>query len=438
MEQLELFTNLSLNNVFEEIIDVWTLKEAFKEVRKNKGSPGADGQTIEEFGDKIEEEVRKLSEELKNWKYKPKPVKRVEIPKPDGGVRKLGIPSVRDRVVQQAIKIRIEWKFEQSFSESSYGFRPNKDQKQAIAKAEEYVKNGREWIVDIDLEKFFDKIPQDRLITRLSNAIEDKRAVKLIIIMLKGEVILPNGIIEATTEGTPQGGPLSPLLSNIVLDELDKELEKRKLTFCRFADDCNIFCGSEKAANRVMESIRKFIENKLKLKVNKDKSKVAKSNKVKFLGISVVRGAVAIAKKSIKRAMLKIKTMIPRNSHKTVEQVIKEVNKWFQGWFEYFKITAWPAQIVKIEAHIRRRLRAKIIAQQKRRKNLVRLLLKRNVSKSLVYKAVYKNRSTWALSHTIAVERAFSNEDFNKLGFKTFSRIRLQHWKGLDEWVKLS
>lgn len=439
MEQLYLFTKVDETELFEEIASNWQLKKAFAEVKGNKGSPGIDGQTIEKFANNLEEEIRKLAEELKNWKYRPKPVKRVEIPKENGkGVRKLGIPCVRDRVVQQAIKMSIEEIFEKEFSESSYGFRPGRNQQQALDKAQEYVKEGREWVVDIDLEKFFDKIHQDRLMTRLAQRIQDKRVLKLIAMTLRSGVKTPEGLLEETQQGSPQGSPLSPLLSNVVLDELDKELEKRGLPFCRFADDCNIYCRSEKAAKRVMESVTKFIEKKMKLVVNKEKSKVAKSQKVKFLGITIVEGLKAIARKTMEKANAKLSELIPRRSHKTVEETITSVNEWFRGWYEYFKITQLPSQIAKIEAHTRRRLRAKIIAQQKNKRNLVQLVIKKGVKKRITYKSIDSKCGIWALSHAKAVEQAFSNTWFKSMGLLTFSENRLSHWQSLKKWIQLT
>ena len=438
MGQLYLFANIDEIAMYEEIASDWQLKQAFKTVKANKGSPGIDGQTIEEFAANLQDEIKKLSEELLKWKYKPKPVKRVEIPKPGGkGVRKLGIPCVRDRVVQQAIKMCIEELFEKQFSPSSYGFRPARSQKQAIEKATEYVNDGYEWIVDLDLEKFFDKIPQDRLMTKLAQTIKDRRVLKLIGMTLRSGITSSEGLTEASTEGTPQGSPLSPLLSNVVLNELDKELEKRGLRFCRYADDCNVFCRSEKAAKRVMESLTRFIEKKMKLVVNKEKSKVAKSNQVKFLGMTIVEGLVMIARKSMEKANTKLRELIPRRSHKTIEQTIESVNRWYRGWYEYFKTTQIPAQLGKIEAHIRRRIRAKIVVQQKRKRHLVKLLIKKGVKKAQANR-VYSAGGTWAISHIKAVEMAFSNSWFKQMGLLTFSGNKLSHWKSLKTWIALT
>ncbi len=439
MEKLDLFKDLELENIFDEVTSKWQLKEAFRKVRSNKGSPGIDGQRIEEFEGNLEEEIAKLSEELENWTYKPSPVKRVEIPKSGGkGIRKLGIATVRDRVVQQSIKISIEWKIDEGFSDSSYGFRPGRSQHQAILKAQEHVKGGYRQIVDLDLEKFFDKIPQDRLMRRVSELIKDKKVVKLVAMTLRSGIQEATGVVIASEEGAPQGSPISPLLSNIALDELDKELEKRKLRFCRFADDANIFCKSEKAAKRVMESITRFIEKRLKLKVNKEKSKVAPSNKVKFLAMTIIGDDIAISKKALKKAYEKTKELIPRSSGKSIESTIKDVNKWFRGWYEYFKLTNFPSQIRHVEAHIRRRLRAKIVKQKKRKRFLLRFLLKKGIKENIAYSSVYGRGGPWAISYSSAMHRAFSNGWFKASGLFTPSENKLPHWKTLDHWIVLT
>ncbi|MGK5092197.1 group II intron reverse transcriptase/maturase, partial [Deltaproteobacteria bacterium TL4] len=277
-EQLSLFN--SQKELFEVICSEYQLYAAFRLVKKNKGAGGVDGITIETFEKNLKEEIRTLSKELKEWKYHPQPVKRVEIPKPGTDEkRKLGIPCIRDRVLQQSIKLSLEPLFEPYFSESSFGFRPGKGQQKAIAQAQKIVKEGKDWIVDIDLEKFFDKINHEKVIHLVKRKVEDKRVIRLIGMTLRSGVLEGDKLIPSD-EGSVQGSPLSPLLSNIVLDELDKELEQRGLSFCRFADDCNIFVGSQKAANRVMASISRFIEKRLKLKINEKKSKVAPSKEV--------------------------------------------------------------------------------------------------------------------------------------------------------------
>ena len=335
-----------------------------------------------------------------------------------------------------AIKMVLEPILDPNFSKSSYGFRPGRSQQQAVEAARDYVKAGKEFVVDIDLSKFFDRINHDRLIHRLGLKIEDKRVLRLVGLILRSG-IMANGIVTILQEGSVQGSPLSPLLSNLVLDELDKELEERNLEFCRYADDCNIFVKTERAAVRVMESTKKFIETKLKLKVNEEKSKVAKADQVKFLGMTIANGFIAISKKAINKAMETVKALIPRGSNLAIEQAIELVNTWYRGWSSYFKMTQYPAQLANIEAHIRRRIRARFVKQQKCRRNLYRKLVKLGVGKKTSAKAVYSNNGHWKLSHTGAVERAFSKKWFEKAGLKIVSNLGLKHWFPVNKWVKL-
>lgn len=423
--------------LLEEICKDSTLREAFKRVKANKGAPGIDGITIEEFGQNLSEELEQLKQEVLNWKYKPTPVKRIEIPKPDGkGVRLLGIPIIKDRVLHMAIKMVLEPILDPEFSPNSYGFRPRVGQQQAVIAAREHVRSGKEFIVDIDLSKFFDRINHDRLIQRLSLKIEDKRVLRLIGMILRSG-IMKDGLVTIQHEGSVQGSPLSPLLSNLVLDELDKELEKRNLEFCRYADDCNIFVKTERAATRVMGSIKKFIETKLKLKVNEEKSKVTKADQVKFLGLTIVNGLIAISKKAINKAMDTVKTLIPRGTHIPIERAIQKINEWYTGWTSYYKMTQYPSQLAGIEAHIRRRLRARFVNQQKRRKHLFNTLVKQGVGKALTARTVYTNKGIWNLSSTKAVHKAFSNDWFVRIGLKIVSNLGLEHWETTDKWVKL-
>jgi len=251
--------------------------------------------------------------------------------------------------------------------------------------------------------------------------------------------VMENGLVRATTEGTVQGGPLSPLLSNVVLDELDKELEKRGLEFCRFADDCNIFVGSQKAADRVMHSISQFIEKKLKLVINQTKSKVALSKYIKFLGMTIIAGAMVISVQSINRAMGKVKELTPRGTHLVLERAIENLNNWYMGWSAYYSMTEYPSQLKKIEAHVRRRLRSRLVDQQKRRRNLFKKLVRRKVSRALAAKTVYSNKGRWALSHTRAVEMAYPNRWFiEEMGLKIRSNEHHHRWFSLNQWIKVT
>ena len=397
-------------SLFEDLCYCAYLRIGFEQVKENKGKPGIDGVSIQDFEYRLEEELSRLQQELLNWTYKPSPVRRVEIPKPQGGVRLLGIPTVRDRVVQTALKLLLESLFEPHFSPHSYGFRPGRSPHQAVEAARDIINSGKPYVVDIDLEKFFDRIHHDRLIARMGQRITDKRILRLVGLMLRSGIMI-NGVVCRSEEGTMQGGPLSPLLSNIVLDELDQELEKRGLAFCRFADDCNIFVKSRKAAERVMATVSQFIEGKLKLKVNREKSQVARSERVKFLGFTVVNGTLAIAHKALQTAMSKVKALTPRGTNQNLESSLKSINQWYVGWSNYYSLSNYPAQLVKIEAHIRRRLRARLIGQQKRKQHLYRTLIKRGVSPKAAA-VVFTHRNRWALSKTVALSRAYPNDWF--------------------------
>lgn len=424
-------------DLFEELCLAQRLKRGFREVRRNRGAAGIDGISIEEFESNLEAEIEHLIMELQTWTYMPKPVRRVEIPKPDGGIRLLGIPCVRDRVIQATIKVLLEPIFEAQFSDNSYGFRAGRNQQQAVEAAQKIVISGNEHVVDIDLSKFFDRINHDRLIARMGQSISDKRILRLIGLALRSGV-MKDGLVSPTTEGSVQGSPLSPLLSNIVLDELDKELEKRGLQFCRYADDCNIFVGSAKAAERVMESISKFIEKKLKLKINREKSKVGLSKTVKFLGMTIIEKTISISKKSYDRAMSRVKELTPRGTHKTLKASMVKINEWYRGWSNYYSMTQYPAQLRNIEAHIRRRLRARIVDHHKTKRSLFDKLVRFGASKQQA-SVVYTNKKRWALSHTRAVEKAFSNEWFiNEIGQKIRSNEKRVHWFDLRRWVKFA
>jgi len=437
MNENDLLTEES--RLFEQLCSTLSLSIAFKQVKKNKGKPGIDGVTLADFEARLDEELSQLQAELANWTYQPSPVRRVEIPKPGGkGVRLLGIPTVRDRVVQTTLKLLLEPIFDPHFSLHSYGFRPGRSQQQAVQAAQQIVNSGKPYVVDIDLSKFFDRIHHDRLIGRLGQKISDKRILRLIGNMLRSGVMI-NGVVTPSQEGAMQGGALSPLLSNIVLDELDQELEKRGLEFCRFADDCNIFVKSQKAADRVMEKVSQFIEKKLKLKVNQEKSQVAKSDAVKFLGFTVVNGTIAIAHKALQAAMSKIEALTPRGTHKTLETSLEEINQWYVGWSNYYSLTCYPSQLKKIEAHIRRRLRSRLVDQQKRKQHLYRKLVKRGVPQKQASKAVFSNNKRWQLSNTRAVTKAYPNSWFiNLKGQEIRSERKLAHWFEVSQWIRLA
>ena len=436
--QLNLFVDE--RSLFDKLCDMHNLQAGFKAVKKNGGAPGIDGVTVDEYENRLDEELAQLKKDLEGWSYKPSPVRRVEIPKPGkgAGVRLLGVPCIGDRVVHATLKNLLEPILDLTFSDHSYGFRPGYNQQQAVEAAQRIVKGGKEYVVDIDLSKFFDRVNHDRLIYLLSGHVADKRILRLIGMILRSGVMV-NGVVQLTEEGTVQGSPLSPLLSNVVLDELDKELERRGLEFCRYADDCNIFVRSPKSASRVMTSISKFIEQKLKLKINREKSKVGQSREVKFLGMTIIDGTVAISWQSIERAMLKVKELTPRGTHLSLELTMKRINEWYIGWSGYYLMTQYPSQFVKIEGHIRRRLRARIVDQQKRRRHLYKKLIKRGVSRSHAAKTAQSNRGRWALSWTKALHKAYPNRWFTDvLGQKVRSDAMLKHWFGVRRWIRIT
>ncbi len=426
-------------SLFVKLCDLHNLQAGFKAVKKNGGAPGIDGITVKEYENRLDEELARLKKDLEGWSYKPNPVRRVEIPKPGkgAGVRLLGVPCVCDRVVHATLKILLEPILDPTFSDHSYGFRPGYNQQQAVEAAQRIVKSGKEYVVDIDLSKFFDRVNHDRLIHLLSGHVADKRILRLIGMILRSGVMV-NGVAHRTEEGTVQGSPLSPLLSNVVLDELDRELGRRGLEFCRYADDCNIFVKSLKSANRVMTSISKFIEQKLKLKINREKSKVGRSREVKFLGMTIIDGTVAISRQSIQRAMQKVKELTPRGTHLSLEQTMKRINEWYTGWSSYYLMTQYPAQFVKIEAHIRRRIRARIVDQQKRRRHLYNKLIKRGVPGSQA-RTVFLNHGRWVLSRTGAMHKAYPNRWFTDvMGLQIRSNAKLKHWFGIRKWISVA
>ncbi len=366
-------------DLMEKVADLGNLVRAWKRVKANKGAGGIDGETVESFGERAWELLREMRKELLDGKYKPVEVRGVQIPKPNGGRRQLGIPTVKDRIVQQALAQVLSPRYEKVFSESSYGFRPNRSAHDALRRGSAYVEEGYGIVVDLDLEKFFDKVNHDRLMARLARDLGDRRVLRLILGFLRVG-LMQDGVCQRRTEGTPQGGPLSPLLANIVLDELDKELERRGHRFCRYADDCNIYVRSRKAGERVMEGVTRFIAGKLRLKVNETKSKVAPSRDCAFLGYTIGgKGMLRISKKSKKRMTDRLKGMTRRNRGRKFETVIKEINNYLQGWLEYFKLASAKWWLGKIEQRLKRKLRCYRLKQCKRKFAIAKFLMKNGV-----------------------------------------------------------
>ena len=405
-------------DVMEEILERENLKEALKRVKGNQGSPGIDGMTVEQLKPYLVEHWAAIREQMQRGTYKPQPVKRVEIPKPDGGVRKLGIPTVLDRFIQQAVMQVLQRKWDRTFSEHSYGFRPGRSAQQAVAQAQQYIAEGFTWCVDLDLEKFFDRVNHDKLMGQIAKRVEDKRVLKLIRAMLNGGV-MEDGLVSPSEEGTPQGGPLSPLLSNLVLDELDRELERRGHRFVRYADDSNIYVRSERAGQRVMESLKQFICKKLKLKVNESKSAVAKPQERKFLGFSFTGGKELkrrIAPKAIDRFKERVREITRRIRGIGMEQRIAELAQYLRGWLGYFGFCQTPSVLEGLNSWIRRRIRNVFWQQWRTARNRHAELLKRGVRPELAANTAGTRRGSWRLSQSPALSVALPNAYLHSLG----------------------
>jgi RNA-directed DNA polymerase len=407
-------------NLLERVVDYGNLKRAYKRVAENDGSGGIDGMERDELREWLGKHLDTLRESLLTEKYEVSAVRKVEIQKSDGGIRILGIPTVKDRLIQQAIHQELSCYYEPIFSESSYGFRPGRSAHQAIEQASKYIQEGKEWVVDLDLEKFFDKINHDRLMQRLSKGIGDKRLLRLIKAYLKAGM-MDDGLTEQRIAGTPQGGPLSPLLSNIVLDELDKELESRGHSFCRYADDCNIYVKSRKAGERVMTSIVDFIEKKLKLKVNREKSGVRHCSDVKFLGYTLLtEGGIRVADKSIDRLKDRIRGITRRNRGVKFELVIKELNSAIIGWTNYFRLAnVWLSTFNELDGWIRRKLRCYRLKQCGRRYTIFKLLRSLDIPEGKSWNAVMYSQGWWQMSKKIAVGHAMNRYWFAQYGLQS-------------------
>ena len=406
--------------LLEEILNPNNLNKAYKKVVANKGVAGVDGITVEEEFDYLKENGDRIKNQIRKRRYKPQPVKRIQIPKENGKMRNLGIPTVTDRIIQQAIFQVISPIFEKQFNDNSFGFRPGRSCEQAVIKALEYLNDGYEWIVDIDLEKFFDTVNQDKLITIIGKTITDGDVVSLIRKYLSAGV-MEKGIVKPTYVGTPQGGNLSPLLSNIMLNELDKELEARGLNFVRYADDCIILVKSEKAANRVLASITKFIEKKLGLKVNAEKSKVTRPTKTKYLGFSFWKSPKGQWKpkphlKSYQKLIRKLKQLTDRSWSISLDSRIKKINYVVRGWINYFRIANMRQKIIDIDKHLRTRIRVVIWKQWKKVLRRYKALRQLGLTHELAFNCANTRKGYYQICKTTYIQFAINNERLRKRG----------------------
>lgn len=432
MAKLKTKSNFNTENLLEKIVDKRNFFEAYKRVKANKGSYGIDGMKVDELLPFLQSHYKTLKANLLNEIYKPKPVKRVEIPKPNGGIRLLGIPTVIDRLIQQAIHQIISPIFEEEFSDNSFGFRPNKSAHMALKQSQNYINQGFKYVVDMDLEKFFDNVNHDLLMHLLSLRIKDKRVLRLIRKYLNSGILLKGSVVK-TDVGAPQGGPLSPLLSNILLDKLDKELERRGHKFCRYADDCNIYVKSTRAGKRVLESITKFLKLKLKLKVNRDKSSVDSPTKRKFLGYSFYYSKDGIKfrvhNKSYERLKDKIRKITNRNISMNFNYRLKKLKQIIVGWVNYFKLANMKNKLKELDRWIRRRLRACIWKTWKKPKTRFRNLIKLKVSEGKAWEYANTRKGYWRISNSPILNKTITNQKLINHGFisltSQYEKVRL-------------
>lgn len=422
----EVDTKTVTNELLEKILSKDNMNTAFKRVKANKGASGIDDMQVDELLQYLKENGEQIKEDIRNGRYNPKAVRRVEIPKADGSKRKLGIPTVVDRVIQQAIAQQLSIIYEPTFSDNSYGFRPNRSAQDAVIKAKEIMNNGYKWVVDLDLEKFFDTVNQDLLISIIRKTVNEDKVVSIIRKYLQAGVLV-NGVFEKTEKGTPQGGNISPILSNIMLNELDKELEKRGLQFVRYADDCIIFTKSRKSAQRVMESITRFIETKLRLKVNKDKSKVDRPWRIKYLGFSFYqakgRVEIRIHPKSIAKFKDKIREITSRSNAMSMETRYAKLKQIIRGWVNYFKIANMGKIAQKLDEWIRRRIRMCYWKQWKKIKTKHENLVRLGIENQKAWEYANTRKSYWRISDTPFMHQILNNKTLERLGYLSLSSV---------------
>jgi group II intron reverse transcriptase/maturase len=408
----------------EQVVARGNMLAALKRVERNGGAPGIDGIPTERLRDQIRAEWPRIREELLAGTYRPMPVRRVEIPKPGGGKRLLGIPTAMDRLIQQALLQVLTPIFDPQFSEASYGFRPGRRAHDAVRKARQYVEEGYEWAVDLDIEKFFDRVNHDILMARVARKVTDKRVLTIIRRYLAAGVMV-NGVVMETAEGTPQGGPLSPLLANILLDDLDKELEKRGHKFVRYADDCNVYVKSKRAGERVMTSIRKFLQERLKLKINEQKSAVDRPWKLKFLGFSMYKAKagrilIRLAPQTIKRVKMKIREITSRNKPVSMAERIERLNAYLGGWMGYFALAETPSIFRNLEGWMRRRLRMCLWKQWKRVRTRYRELRALGLPEWVVHEIANARKGPWRMAHG-PMNRALGNAYWQSQGLMSLT-----------------
>lgn len=405
--------------MLEEVLDKENLKEALNKVLENKGAAGIDGMSVDKLPAYLKENWKRIQKELLEGNYAPRAVRRVEIPKATGGMRQLGIPCAIDRFIQTALQQIFQKHWDGTFSQHSYGFRPGKSQHQAIKQAQEYVSSGLQWVVDLDLEKFFDRVNHDVLMSRIAKRVKDKRVLKLVRAYLNAGM-MEDGLAKPTEEGVPQGGPLSPILSNLLLDDLDKELEKRGLRFVRFADDCNTYVASERAGERVMQSITKFLSKRLRLRVNEAKSAVGRPWKRKFLGFTFTKQQPPrrrIAPAALTRLKDKIREITSRKRGNSLQQIIKELTSYLRGWIGYFGYCQTPSVLQKLEQWIRRKLRCIVWKRWKRSSTRFKRLRAMGLSINHAREGAGNgSRGPWRMSASPPMHNAFSVSYFETLG----------------------
>lgn len=416
-------TNKQTEGLLEQILSADNLNKAYKQVKRNKGAGGIDGMQVKELSHFLKDHKDELLKSILEGKYKPQPVRRVEIPKENGKTRKLGIPTVVDRLIQQAITQVLSPIFEKQFSDNSFGFRPNRSAHDALRRCQKNITDGYRYVVDMDLEKYFDTVNQSKLIQILSETIKDGRVISLIHKFL-GAGVMVNGLVEESLEGVPQGGPLSPLLGNIMLNECDHELEKRGHRFVRYADDMMIFCKSKKAASRTLEHILPFIEGKLFLKVNREKTTVAYVNKVKFLGYSFYiyqgEGRLRIHPKSIQKLKDKIRKVTGRSNGMGIEERRMKLNQIVRGWTNYFKIADAKSQLASLDEWLRSRIRMVTWKRWKRIRTRFENLKKLGIPKERAWIWANTRKGYWRVAHSPILLQALSNERFKRVGYLSF------------------